>query len=346
VRLIATKLVNASAGTKALRLYVGDLSDIPPQESVDVLVVSAFPNDYVPTRTSLIGHLDRRGISVADLARDKQADLREAFSSWLSRDISASVPDAGFKRILCFESSLRGPPNETVGDVFRAIVPFLWGESPIRSIAMPVLASGNQRFDPEVMFKAICSAALHWLAAGLPLDTVKIVVRDEALAERLAAEFQPPGVAPVVPLETTQPALNPTYDFFVSYSHDDAEHVDALVSALRSESAEVRIFQDKLVLNPGESWQVALDHALEQSQTVIAVYSPSYLRSKMCIEEFNLARMRHRESGGVLKPIYLKTAELPLYMRSVQYIDCREADSLLISHAVKRILTSRPKPAA
>jgi hypothetical protein len=40
----------------------------------------------------------------------------------------------------------------------------------------------------------------------------------------------------------------------------------------------------------------------------------------VCKEEFNIALFRHRESeGGVLLPIYLYTAELPTYMKLIQY---------------------------
>jgi hypothetical protein len=51
-----------------------------------------------------------------------------------------------------------------------------------------------------------------------------------------------------------------------------------------------------------------------------------------------MARVRHRESPNpVLRPIYLKTAQLPLYMRTLQYIDCREADHQRLTAAAARI---------
>jgi len=330
MRLLATHSVQSRDGSASLCLYHGDLSAIPPDEAVDVLVVSAFPDDYVPTSTSLIGALHRRGISVADLSRDKEADLRGAFSSWISRDIVATFPDAGFRRILCFESSSLAAPPETVGDVFRALMPFLLGDPPILSIAMPVLSSGHQGFDPEVMLGAIFNAATHWLVAGLPIQVIKIVVQDAVQAERLGRTFTRLSSSPAAPQSCKPDGTSDgkrAYDLFVSYSHDDASEVDGLIGLLRSAKPGLRVFCDKLVLNVGESWQGELDHALESAATVVPIYSPAYLRSKMCIEEFNMARLRHRESPTpILKPIYLRTAPLPLYMRSLQYIDCREAD--------------------
>ncbi len=65
--------------------------------------------------------------------------------------------------------------------------------------------------------------------------------------------------------------------------------------------------------------------AIDDCNKVLTFYSPSYLDSKVCIEEFNIALCRHRESEDpVLLPVYLYSASLPTYMRLVQFSDCRE----------------------
>jgi hypothetical protein len=155
MHLLAECPVRYRMDTKYIRLYQGDLASIPVSETVDCLVVSAFPDDYTPTPSSVIGALAREGVSVADLAKDKEVDLRESFSCWMSKDLSSRFPTIGFRRLLCFEPLARGNPAELTSDVFSALMPFALGDAPMRSVAMPVLASGDQRFDDAAMFDAL-----------------------------------------------------------------------------------------------------------------------------------------------------------------------------------------------
>jgi hypothetical protein len=42
-------------GDKRVELYEGDLTEVDQADEFDLLVISAFPNDYIPTSSSLIG---------------------------------------------------------------------------------------------------------------------------------------------------------------------------------------------------------------------------------------------------------------------------------------------------
>jgi hypothetical protein len=346
MRLLDTHIVHTGSGDKHIRLYQGDLASIPPKEAVDLLVVSAFLNDYIPTKTSLIGALYDKGISVAKLSNNKEADLRGAFSCWLSKSLSNDFPNAGFRQLLCFERVGTSSPPETVSHIFRAMMPFLLVEPPIRTVAMPIVAAGDQGYDAGIMLRALFDSAVHWLANGLPVDTIKLVVYRAELADRLRKVFAELSMSfsQSTRLLEREPSTTAAYDFFVSYAHSDASAVEVLVQSLKMSKPTLRLFQDKLELDIGESWQAELDGALESCQRVIAVLSPGYLDSRMCIEEFNMARLRHRDAdGGVLTPIYLRTTSLPLYMRTLQYIDCREANCELLLAASGRLtaLSSR-----
>jgi hypothetical protein len=321
-----------------IELHSGDLSDIPPAEAVDILVVSAFPNDYTPTPNSLIGALARKGVSVAELAKAKAVDLRQFCSCWLSQE----VPHLGahFRRILCFEPASRARPPEVVGDIFRCLVPLAGPEIPFRQVAMPLVAAGDMEEDPSVMLGALVEAAAHWLALGLPIERIKIVKRSPPKAEELQGQFArlKEGYGRTDP--QPEPRRQHEYDFFISYAQKDAkDDADELTAELRRLHPGIRVFLDRLSLNPGQSWQQQLDEALAGCRKVVALYTPGYLASKVCQEEFNMARLRHLDSGqDVLLPLYIQTANLPLYMQLLQYIDCRENDRAKIRAACRQLL--------
>ncbi len=69
--------IQCGGDARSLELWQGDLAAIPPEEAVDVLVVSAFPGDYLLVPGTTIGALAAKGLSVGRLAEDKYQDLRE-----------------------------------------------------------------------------------------------------------------------------------------------------------------------------------------------------------------------------------------------------------------------------
>ncbi len=310
---------------RRIELCRGDLAHLQQSEQIDILIVSAFPDSYDPTPASLVGALHRNGISVAELAKSKRFDLRSTFSCWLSSDLTDVSADIRFKRILCFEPAVRGKPPEVVGDIFRCLAPFLLGEYPEATVAMPIVASGEQNWQGEDMLLQILRAAVHWLSQGLPLKCLKIVECMPDKVERLRNVFGGSEFQTHRDLLASQSAIR--YDAFISYSRKDREHARFVANVLRQDNGHARIFVDELALNPGESWQQAIYDVLDASARIIPLISPDYLESKVCKEEFNIALFRARESdANVLFPIYLRTAALPTYMKMINYSDCREAD--------------------
>ncbi len=354
-----------------IELYMGDLTAMDARHAVDLLVVSAAPNNYEPVKNTLVAALLKSGISLKDLAQYKAVDLRQQFSCWLSADVNH--PDARFRKIFCFEPWQRGEPAEVVSDIFQGLMPFLYSEQ-ISTLAMPLVATGNQKVKPGLMINRLLQAATHWLEMGMPLNTLKIVEIDAVKAKELkeafelfknkylsarkmgikhwtpftepSSERQPaagsapvestalfPGMEPLSPLETH------TYDVFISYSRRNAADIEFFARELQAQSPGISIFLDRKELNVGSAWQQELYEALDDCRKVVTFYSPDYLASKVCKEEFNIALFRHREcKDGVLVPIYLQTAKLPTYMQLIQYIDCRENRQHKLKEAAGAVL--------
>lgn len=325
MRLLDELVVTSHMGDHTIELYHGDLTDMP-DEAVDLLVVSAFPDNYVPVKRSLIGALYRKGIVIRDLAQDKAEDLRESFSCWMSHPVEHKSDGINFDRILVFEPRIKGAPADVVGDIFQSIIPFIHGEPHIRSLAMPVVGTGNQRFSGIEVLQSMLDAAVNWFLLGLPVDTIKIVEFQELKAMELKGAFAILKQQ-YANLEEPEPPSKFTYDYFISYSHENSEEVDVIFHELKKLNPDLRIFIDRNILSAGSSWQTELYETMDDCERVIVVYSPSYLTSKVCKEEYNIGLMRHREEGDVLIPLYLYSANLPTYMKLIQFIDCRENDA-------------------
>ncbi len=345
LELEAITVLGNDGKQRAIRLCLGDLTGIPPGEEVDVLVVSAFPGDYVPTAGSLIGALyQRRGLAVGELAGNKQIDLTNIYSSWLSHDIRPRHPQLGFARVLCFEP-LRDRKGKSmaqrIGDMFRSLLPILYDDGQLRSIAMPLLTAGDQGNRPADVVPPLIEAAVHWLALGIPLDTIKIVEIDPNRAEEARRSFR--SVAEQFRTLTSAATATKSYDVFISYAHEDEQAVADFAARLRR--AEFHVFLDRLNLNPGSAWQAEIFAALDDSHKIISVYSPDYLASDICKEEFNVAYARNRKEKGVLLPVLLRGTKLPTFMSLLQYVDARDGTPPAVDAVWPRIISTLSHPA-
>src|ERR1700750_250677 len=91
-------------GNAVIQLLQGDLSAIPKEQAADILVLSAYPGSYVPVPHTLIAALQDKGLSVEQLAVNKEIDLRDQLGCWLSKPLTpVQQQQFNVKKILCFE---------------------------------------------------------------------------------------------------------------------------------------------------------------------------------------------------------------------------------------------------
>jgi hypothetical protein len=324
---------------RQIQLLQGDLSELPPQHAVDLLVVSSFSNDYSPTATSLIGSLYRKGISVEQLSLSKLLDMRQEFSCWLSRPLRETT---SFRQLLCIESGWRGTPPEITDDLFRALAPLFVTTFPNGSLAMPIIGAGDQGWPANQMLESILWTALSWLKRGLSIGVIKIVVYSEIVAESAKQKFMEVQRAQAaidqhererVGQKVEQLSSN-VYDVFVSYSHEDSDHAEAIVKLVQQSVPGARIFYDQKALVPGHSWIMDIAESLDSARRVTALFTPHYWSSRYCKDEFAAALTRQYDTGkAILFPIYFRSANIPYLFRNLQYADCREADSTKLGEA-------------
>jgi hypothetical protein len=324
--------------TRLISLYEGDLAAIPADHAVDLLIVSAFPNSYHPTPGTLIEALHRSGLSVATFARNKMHDLRGTTAFWLSQPILASAASLNIGQIACFEPGVLGSAPELVRALFRGLFPFLQEGKP-NAVALPLLATGNQNFHASTMLVALLDAACHWLQRGLAIGELKIVLRPSAQTEVLAAVMYGFKAARQSALRDAE-GLTASHDVFLSYSSKDGEAAAIVAEALKQRTDVRTVFDYRLAIEKGASWQRELDRAIASCRSIVALLTPDYFASSECIEELMQGRLRNKKSpGNVLLPIYWRELgqELDLWLQVINYLDCRESDAAKLSSSIRAI---------
>lgn len=100
-----------------------------------------------------------------------------------------------------------------------------------------------------------------------------------------------PPAGPAVPAE----AADVDATLFFSYAHADDEYLggamlrfaEALQSSYRFQfGREIQVFTDRSDLAWGAAWQRQLDNAIQDTQFLLAMVTPTYLRSDPCRHEF------------------------------------------------------------
>jgi hypothetical protein len=195
---------------------------------------------------------------------------------------------------------------------------------------MSLPATGDQGWGPDLVLRSLLHAASHWLARGLPVSELKIVAREPYRAAMLAtamAEFK----SKLTPsrLQPPNSTASTSYDVFLSFSSKDATAADQVRAELNKRDDTTTIFDFRLHIEKGHSWQEQLDIAISSSRKIVAILSPSYFESAECREELMQARLRNKRSAKpVLIPIYWRDwgKELDLWLQIVNYVDCRECN--------------------
>ncbi|XP_046569824.1 uncharacterized protein LOC124278124 [Haliotis rubra] len=136
--------LKTALGTSEIQLLIGDITQLQQDEAVDIIFVSAFQGDYSEVSSfTLIGALSQNlNISVQELSKDKELDLRTNFHCWVSKPLPHNVP---YRRLVCFERSRRakaGTVAQQISTMFRAMTPIFNNED--TTVITPLLATGNQ----------------------------------------------------------------------------------------------------------------------------------------------------------------------------------------------------------
>ena len=331
--------------TAVIQLLQGDLSAIPTEHVTDILVMSAFPGDYIALKGSLIYALNEKGLSVEALAQEKETDLRNQLNCWLSKPLSlADQQKFNFKKILCFEPGEKiKEPQESVSDIFRCINTFAFDEEN-NVLAMPIIGTGYQQVPIQKMLPALLQACCFWLQNGLPLQCIKLVVHSNEKAKQALSifkkfenslhyeevekeAFDPGQELPPLPasfpeevkksLDKKETAAKPNeisatvpakkgYDYFLSYAHVHSKEIQLFVDELKNKNNKLSVFYDKDSIPAGGLWIQQISAAIQQADKVLIFLSPDYDNSPVCWDEFQCAKlMEYNRKKSIIQTVYL-----------------------------------------
>lgn len=102
---------------------------------------------------------------------------------------------------------------------------------------------------------------------------------------------------------------------FVSYSSKDRPFAINLAKELNSLGANVWI--DQLGIKLGENWDNAIENALDSSNTLMLLLSPTSVESQNVQDEVSIAIQENKK----LVPILIKECDLPMRWQRRQYAD-------------------------
>ncbi|KAJ8037270.1 hypothetical protein HOLleu_18049 [Holothuria leucospilota] len=339
-------------GECLIEYCLGDICELKVKNKVDVLLVSAFHENYQPVRNTLIGALkEKLKLSVEEVAMNKAEDLRQYYSCWISKPLPKHLP---FRQLLCFEPRrLRSVhPKEFVGDVFRCLVPVLNNES--GTVITPILSTGQLGFEETAIIESMVEAAVNWMKTGLPLKKLKIVQYALFSKEGVPVSYfqrNYDGVSKVFgelkeryDMQYLMPKVTPIeYDVYISCSTDDNNICQILQEELKKAKSDIRVLiGSEQKMKQTESWQEDMYAIMMKCAKVVTVLSPRYFQSSACIEQYNIALCCNRKAHvDLLAPFYIEEVpELPSYMQLVQYIDCMPLNVAKISDGCKQLIGS------
>ena len=257
----------------------------------DVLIVSAFKNDYTPVSNTMIGCLwQNYDVSVAELAKRPVLNMKD-FGVWVSDAIGGRCCGS----LACVE--LIGndeAPASLIENLFFALKKHERRGGAVASVAMPLLGTGNQGFDENEIVMPLLSECIEALESIDGLHDITIFTRRDEQYEQLSK-----SISNCLPRATHKTV-------FISYSHKDADFANSIASTI--EQNGIKAWMDhRKIRNPDYAEEII--DALRRSTAYAILVSSQSMQSTDVLRE--LRNAGELESAGTLKiyPLLLERIE-------------------------------------
>lgn len=128
---------------------------------------------------------------------------------------------------------------------------------------------------------------------------------------------------------------------FISYNTDDAPFATALANHLRTR--RIRPWIDQEEIRVGDSLIGRIGKALHDNDLIVAVLSPSSVRSEWVRRELNEALTREiRDRRVVVLPVIARECKIPAFLADKRYADFTKNYDVALDALVRSIQQPRP----
>jgi len=306
--------IQSQWGEKEIEVVNGLLQDL--NESADLLVCSAFKDNYVPTFSSMIGALYwDYGISVAELAQSPLINLRD-LGVWISH----AVPDFPFHHIACVE--IKAHMGTDVGmDAMRGLYETLFFALKhcklrgidVASVAMPVLGTGNQFIPLKTSLIPMISECVSALKTIPELKRILIFNPDARACACISEMLADGGLS------------YGERSAFISYSHRDAAVANMLANGLEANGIKPWI-DHRMIRNPDYAEEIV--KGISEAEAFLILVSSASMQSPDVLREVRNAGMFADRRGLLIRPVLLERIAYPpkfsYYLAGLDYTDLTE----------------------
>ncbi|KAM3932767.1 uncharacterized protein RB166_005806 [Leptodactylus fuscus] len=203
-----------------------------------------------------------------------------------------------------------------------------------------LVQKSGAKFEVEDHFKSLPKAAFNRSQWILLLYEMVYVEHRRKMASSLC--FENSASSSVSHLFSV-PTLtdNDTYHVFMSFSAADSAWVHRLIHKLEATFPNIKICAHDRDFTAGKTIIENMTECIQNSQKILIVLSPHFVRSRWCLFEANLSMFQECMSHKVIVPVMLKPCPMPLYLSHLTYLDNEDED--FFEKLCNRLLKSNAK---
>ncbi|MCS5488870.1 hypothetical protein [Algoriphagus limi] len=177
--------IDTKSGYRSFELHQGDITQLG--FPVGGIVVSAFSGGYIPVPGTILGAFHEKGVSVKHLFENQKFDYRNPFSVWVAENSSEAID---FDYLFCLE--IKGTEftiQEAIRNLFTVLTIAELKGLEIKTLAIPLLGTGNQKIDPAKIVEDLIQLSLDFLKYSRHIEKIIYVAFDDEKATFLHSEM-------------------------------------------------------------------------------------------------------------------------------------------------------------